>query len=478
MIALISSSIFLYLLIETVAASFLMGPDGCRAAFSCWCVRARPPFLAVKIPASQPADDDLSFSRDLAETVSVELQENADNADELSPYYRRDRRELDNPSLLVVPALRGDPAGLAALLDERYHARQRGDYARQSAVDRQLRRQHGVTAYDHPPVWTVLTEPPTAFRRRQAQKQTRQMRQAFGPTGHPYRRADDGDDLDGSMLFCDLSVTEIHALLQRRTQCRLASKFEEADAVLLELNIHGVRVCDETLQWTTDPDRGFLTNSNATTTATTADDTNVVADSAASSSLSYTRDPRSEPLAEGGGELVALVRFEQRAQQLVRDRSHAIQRGEKRLAQYLALELHRSYNVVVNDRTQTWSVGGQFLLEDDDDDDSEKWKIPLLSQQQRATEANNEYDGDDETSTTSGVGLFPPLLFGDRERDFDSETRYRLSSRSLPLPPAQSRRRIETLIQDRIHKREEARFLEADAIRRELWYTYVSSCGL
>jgi hypothetical protein len=30
-------------------------------------------------------------------------------------------------------------------------------------------------------------------------------------------------------------------------------------------------------------------------------------------------------------------------------------------------------------------------------------------------------------------------------------------------------------VQERIHKREEGKFLEADAIRNELWHTYVST---
>jgi len=32
--------------------------------------------------------------------------------------------------------------------------------------------------------------------------------------------------------------------------------------------------------------------------------------------------------------------------------------------------------------------------------------------------------------------------------------------------------RVKTLVQERIHKREENKFREADAIRNELWHTY------
>ena len=96
--------------------------------------------------------------------------------DEISPFYRRDTRELDASFIGSMPPLK-DPKGLAALLEERYQARQSGEYTIVSKVDRQLKRKHGVKAYDYPPVWTrLLSSHPTSFLRRQAQKQTRMMR--------------------------------------------------------------------------------------------------------------------------------------------------------------------------------------------------------------------------------------------------------------------------------------------------------------
>ena len=179
----------------------------------------------------------------------------------------------------------------------------------------------------------------------------------------------------------------------------------------------------------------------------------------------------------------------QRVEQLVRERAEARARGELQTTKvagvhqqqqqdeydddHWARELYCTYNVGINDRTRKWSVGGRFLTaEDGEGVGVEEWK-PQPPQPR--------IENDDERADEHiRIVRFPStrrLLFGDRdERDFDSETRYRCSSRSLPRTTMSkhSWRRVQALIQDRIHKREEGRFLEADAIRRELWYTYVS----
>jgi len=364
---------------------------------------------------------------------------------QISPFYRQDNRERNDPSLSPL----SDPAGLASLLEQRYHARRAGNYAQVSELDRKLKREHRVKAYDHPPIWTrLLTSPPTAFRRRQAQKQTRQMQRAFGPTGHPYRQVG-----EINIVICDLTLTEIHALLQRRTLCRANEQFEEADAVLFELSVHGVRLCDNTLQWTADPNVAFdkqLDDSSDQRDESPA----AVTTALRSSALQYTRDALSKPFAQEP------VRFQQRVEQLVQARAQAIVRGEIELANDLAVELYCSYNVGINDETLTWSVGCQFLA------GVSQWNPPP-----RPTKENDVLSNCDANEVP-----FPSsrLLFGDKEWDFDSATRYRCSSQSLPIP-TQNKDRVKVLVQERIHKREEARFLEADALRRELWYTYVSS---
>lgn len=410
-------------------------------------------FFAAVTP---PTDDDASPSSadecSCGTSFLESSKEDDEPMEEISPFYRRDTR--DNPDALQLPPLT-DPAGLASLLEERYHARQSQDYLLVSDLDRQLKQKFAVKAYDHPPVWTrLLSSPPTAFRRRQAQKQKRLMERAFGPAGHPYRQLLASERRSDHVIFCDLTMAEIHALLCRRTQCRVSARYEEADAVRLELSIHGVRVCDETLQWTTDPTVDFDGNKRQTESIKRQQHQRT---STVKKIQHYIRDPLSRPFEDEP------IRFQQRVEQLVQARSDALVRGEFELAESLALELYCSYDVGVNDHTNTWSVGCQFLA---DASSLSEWNPPL---QQTMDTRNSEKK--EETYNIQ----FPSsrLLFGDKERNFGSETRYRCSSQSLPVPK-QFKQRIEDLVQDRIHKREEARFLEADAVRKELWHAYVS----
>lgn len=395
--------------------------------------------------------------------------------DEISPFYRRDTRELDASFIGSMPPLK-DPKGLAALLEERYHARQSGDYTIVSKVDRQLKRKHGVKAYDYPPVWTrLLSSHPTSFLRRQALKQTRMMRRAFGPTGHPYQQLK-GDtatsDQYDSSIWCDLSLSEIHALLQRLSQCRASAMDEEADAIKLELSIHGVRVCHESLQWTTDPSIHFPKNLSSPNKHVARDgfSDEMVSDIGPHTvrlpnDLRYCRDALSQPF---DGE--SSVRLNQRVEQLVQARADAVVRGEMLVVDSLALELYCSYDVVVNDSTRTWSVGCDFLV--NGTERHVTWIPPLRPPCQSDTDNNDTVD---KTKPVRFPGTHG-AIFGSRKRDFVSKTCYQRSSNSLPIP-GQYKHRVENLIQDRIHMREEARFLEADALRRELWYTYVSITG-
>jgi len=403
-------------------------------------------------------DDSSSPSRETSSFLESLKKEEDEPEEEISKFYRLDTRERgDNPNALLLPPVT-DPKGLASLLEERHYARQSGDYLLVAELDRKLKQKYGVKAYDHPPVWTrLLSSPPTAFRRRQAQKQKRLMKRAFGPAGHPYQQIIVGERQNESSIFCDLTMAEIHALLLRRSQCRATAKYEEADAIKLELSIHGVRVCDETLQWTTDPTVDFEGTKKQTKSS---NQNQVESTSIASSTQNYTRDPLSKPFEEEP------IRFQQRVEQLVQARWDALVRGEGELAESLAMELYCSYDVGVNDHTRTWSVGCQFLA---DAANLSEWNPPQRQKMDTNASSNETKDETDKIQFPS-----TRLLFGDKERDFDSETRYRCSSQSLPVPK-QSKQRVEELVQDRIHKREEARFLEADAIRRELWHTYVSS---
>ena len=370
---------------------------------------------------------------------------------EISSHYRQDKREHRLPGV-------SNAQGLTALLEQRHAARNEADYIRVSNIDARLKKTHGVVVYDHPPIWSrLLSSPPPAVLRQQAQKQTAVMQRAFGATGHPYQHASGGDkglDVEVDTFHCDVTITDIHALLSRYTRCRLTFQQEEADAALLELTIHGVRVNEASKQWTTDP---FFNFNKETTSGDSKIEDLVIRlqrQGNVGRSPSYARDPQSQAFAFPPDEC---ARVQQRIEQLVLARSVALQRGERSLAASLTFELLLTYNLGIDDATMTWTVGGKKLNDD-------------ISSMQ-------DMDGFDETEQantdmTAGAMFPSELLFGDEADQFASSVRYSLSNSSHTVPK-RARHRIESLVQERIHKREEGKFLEADAIRRELWRAYV-----
>lgn len=403
-------------------------------------------------------DDSSEFKLQSSE-LSIESDENMKFDGEISPYYRQDRRQQE---LRTVT----DPTGLARLLNRRYKARCEDNSIQVSAIDAQLKRLYSVVIYDSPPIWScfLTSPPPSSILRQKAQKRKAVMQRAFGPMGHPYQNAGGVNDIDS--FYCDLSATDIHAMLSRYAQCRLLKKWEEANATRFELQLHGVRVCDEILQWTTCPADDFDTKS-AVAAAAVNSSTSQAFDLVRNSwrqkhNIVYTVDPRAGPLVGANEE--ESVRIQQRVEQLVLARSAAMQRGEVCLAVSITLELHRAYTVGVNDATRTWSVvvGGQSK--------SSIWTPPQF------TNGNAVGFDDESNNDTHGLVMFPStLLFGDQEREFGSTAQYRRSRHSHPFSSSRTQQRVEQLVQERIHKREEAKFLEADAIRRELWRTYVST---
>ena len=318
-----------------------------------------------------------------------------------------------------------DVNGIRQLLEERYHARQDNNYQRVSQVDRQLRYKHGVRAFDHPPIWTRRKEPPAAFLRRQAQKRQLELQDVYGPLMHPYVQV--GRDIDP--LLCPLSLPEIHNLLMQRCSCRTQGRYEKADALRFELWVHGIRLDDELYQWTADSEHEFVRREQRPPEAVVV----------------YRQDDASQTLGEEDG------RIQQRIEQLVSRRANLFTGGDTQRADYIAVELYETYKVGIDDDLRTWSVGAKFASS------KSLWKPPSLP----------------ELAPENGQQAFPSILFADEEEMYDSET-YRQSDSSLPMPNASVYIRVAELVLERIHRREEGKFLEADAIRRELWHTYVS----
>jgi len=129
-------------------------------------------------------------------------------------------------------------------------------------------------------------------------------------------------------------------------------------------------------------------------------------------------------------------------------------------AQFVALELYQTYGVGVCDRSKTW-----FFNNDTGLMDGTSWEEPSLESalKQQSIHIQHQVDRQDFFSIT-------PLLFQHYGKGWTSPP-YSLSNCSEPLDQSLHQRTFD-LVQQRIHKREEGKFIEADAIRKELWKTY------
>jgi hypothetical protein len=376
-------------------------------------------------------DDNINLELGLDHYVNKVIQETK----ELSENYRRDHR--DDSSKPII-----DPIALTKLLRDRYKARQAKNFKRVSFVDHQLRQEHGVRAYDHPPIWTRLKEPPAAHLRRQAEKRAAEMKRMHGPNGHPYSQV--GEHIDP--MFYSLTMRDIHTLLMRRTRSQLESRSEDADAIQLELLVHGIQVRDDLCQWTADPSVIFEVSPTGTQRCREP----LRATIYAPKSMSESSDQ-------------AQMRIRQRIKQLVNARSEALIRGETQLAQFLLYELFKTYGVSMDDSSCTWSIAGMFDVGNGKtitDGNTVPKESPSLG------ETLKEY--------SRPPSPFPLLQFSHDSVNSDSVA-YRKSLHSRVLEDERAHDRVSELVQERIHKREEGKFLEADAIRNELWHTYVST---
>jgi hypothetical protein len=354
---------------------------------------------------------------------------------ELSEYYRRDHRDVSSQPIT-------DPFALTQLLQDRYQARQAKNFKRVSIIDHQLRQEHGVRAYDHPPIWTRLKEPPAAHLRRQADKRAAEMKRLYGPNQHPYRQV---GVVPIDPIFCSLTMRDIHTLLMRRTRSQLERRSEDADAIQLELLVHGIQVRDDLHQWTADP--LVILEESPTELGLCKEPLRAV---------DYAPKLVPEPSDQ------AQMRIRQRIEQLVKSRTEALVRGETQLARFLLYELFKTYGVRMDDSSCTWSIAGIFDVGNGNaiNDDT-----TILEEPPSLGKTLKEY--------SRPPSPFPPLLFSQDSVNLDSLA-YRESMHS-GLEDDRALDRVSELVQERIHKREEGKFLEADAIRNELWQTYVST---
>lgn len=370
-------------------------------------------------------------------------EETLDNDDgrqstpEISPYYRRDRHDNSTTPLPPTEVLRNS-------LEARWQARQDKDTDRIRTIDGQLRSDHGIYVYDQPPIWTRQKEPPSAYLRKRAELHHNKRKEKYGPRGHPFQRVGEMHALDDP-LVCLFSEPLVHEMLGHWTDCTMKNNGNEqhqerAGAILFELSLHGIRVNTSCLQWTTDQNYVFGEPEQV-----------MLAGCSNYNASAYREDT---DLSKLGTFLEEDRKTRQRIEHLVQRRTEAQMTGRKRENHFIGWELKQCYGVHLNDWNKSWFVDSQAVKSGDSDTfDAFLSDLYATSEQ------------------SSIVNMLPGLLFSHDSSVWNSPG-YKQSDASLEQSPAIASR-IRDLVQERIHKREESKYVEADAIRRELWHTYV-----
>jgi hypothetical protein len=354
--------------------------------------------------------------------IAMNSKNQRDEETELSQYYRIDPD--DDPNRPIP-----DKEGLRDLLFQRFEARRNCAYDTVERIDTELRKTHGVRAFDNPNFWTRQSRPPRSYLRRSVSKTAAKMKTHFGPTGHPYNQVGQGID----QVTCPLTLTEIHSLLSRRCQSRLQGKYEEADAVRFDMELNGLHAHDGLMQWRADGHRRF-------------DESKTLSEEISEPEQPFVEDVNSKNDTETDGKLLTFRRVDH----LMKMRAEALARRETIVSDLLSLELYKTYGVIVDDNLRSWS----YVVADATDNVRQPVELP-----------------DKNVSLCITKDIFPPTMFANEEQRYASPA-YRQSENSRNVPNDLARQRIEQLVQERIHKRDERKFLESDAIRRELWQTY------
>ena len=368
---------------------------------------------------------------------------------ELSPYYRRDRRdyELHNDSDIA------DPDGLRALLQARFAAKKDKDFVQLTNLDLQLKREHGVRVSDYPRLWTRRTDASPASIRQKMRRRHARMKELFGLRGHPYLQIvkSPSTNHNESSSLALLAESYVHTSLSAWTRFQMEGKYEQADAIQLELSLCGIQIHDRLLLWTDDADVEFESLETIPDRVVDAPVYTKEKDDITFNVVTFRNRDCYKPRFGGRTMEEDMTRRDQRIQQLIRQRSEAHARGEATLSSLITLELESTYWVEMDDEQRTWRIS--------------KASSTVEESMSRQADQASEY-----TSSS-----FAALLFGEDLREYTSDTTYRQSQKSLRIDNQIHQQRINELVQERIHLREEGRYLEADAIRRELWHTYVST---
>lgn len=364
----------------------------------------------------------------------------------LSAFYRRDPQDADANSSFWKNLSSTRKLKLQDYFEQLHNARKIRDYQLSDAISGKLRREFGVRVFHNPPVWTTQKgAAPVSYLRKKQSNALKRLRDIHGPRGHPYKQVGVINE-----IICPLSRKDIHELLEQLTLSRLDGEdgplAAEAEAIQFELLINGVQVNDETKQWRAD---GIVDQWDDSVVSSV-----VVSDGRDGGMQQLLYAEQCPTKAISAPESSQFEEHRPRVKQLVQLRAEGIVREESDLVQSLAIELWKTYNVVIDDTRRTWSFQNENC------------------EGGEPTSKKNNNKNILETAESQKEILMPPVLFANGSNPWQGDSSFLASDHSRELTDSTVLDRIQYLVAERVQKREEAKFLEADSIRKELWMTY------
>ncbi len=278
--------------------------------------------------------------------------------------YRRDPN--DDYSISV------DEKEVNRLIQTRTKAQQVRNYDLADHILNELNENHGVYIWDRDGLWTATPIAPSRRYKANANGgdnngisqnssrgdiENKNSRQ-FGRNGHDYIQI--GDGIDEST--CPLKLHEIHDLIAKRLEFKLIRKYAEADKIQAQLYENNVRIHDKLKQWRADG--GIFADIEGTL-----------------SGKPFVMNEHSESI----DETIDVDEIEK----LVSLRDEARTSSNYDEADRLRQVLWETYRVAVDDKSRTYSKGGDFGIDgtffwtDDGPINPRKGRNPTISQDWR-----------------------------------------------------------------------------------------------
>ena len=328
------------------------------------------------------------------------------------PRYKRDMN--DDFSKTV------DEATVATLIVERSKAQRDRDYVKADAILHELNNTHGVYVWDKDRLWSASPIAPSRRFRSKREDFDKNSggrydsigssNNRFGRYGHDYVQI--GNEID--LEICKLELHDIHSLLAKRLEFKLIRQYNEADKIQSELYDNGVRVHDKLKQWRADG--GIFADVEAML-----------------SNKQYTINKHSDPTEDAS----IIEKVEERIEAWTSSR----QRGDYKKADRIRQELWEEFRVAVDDKTRTYSIGGDF--------------------------------GPDGTFYWTDQGPINPRREQNMaKKDWRKAGMYSKSKRSEPLNHQDDEEEVWNLIHDRLEAKRVNDFDVADLIRDHLYKEY------